>query len=128
MIGTFARITAPDFMVGIILWNDKVVQVSAKIDYMRGWSERRVLAHCARKGYWVETIGRERKPRPQYTRRRANAMQRTFFRSRLARRNAHFLHRERLVTGLRMCSMATGTAPTGAGCRRSSCTLTPTSA
>ena len=58
MIETFARITAPDFMVGIILWNDKVVQVSAKIDYMRGWSERRVLAHCARKGYWVETIGR----------------------------------------------------------------------
>jgi len=46
------RILAPHFVAGIVRGG----QVAPIIRYMKGWTYRRILDYCARKGWSVEVI------------------------------------------------------------------------
>lgn len=56
MYEILAAIDAPDFMAGIVLRHDRVIEAADIVRYMRGWSRDRVRAYCAQKGWRVSVV------------------------------------------------------------------------
>jgi hypothetical protein len=52
------------FTVGIVLWDDKVVQPGPIVNYMRGWSRNRVRDYCVKKGWEIEVVWQMERARP----------------------------------------------------------------
>jgi len=63
MIEILACIDAPDFIAGLVLWNDRVVEAANIVKYMRGWPRDRVREYCARKRWTVTVIERRERER-----------------------------------------------------------------
>lgn len=53
---TLAQITAPHMCVGIVLWDDKVVEASGTVKYMRKWTRDRVREYCKKKGWRIVVV------------------------------------------------------------------------
>lgn len=51
-----ARITAPHFCAGIVLWDDKVVEAAPIVRRMKGWSRAKVRDHCRDKGWTISVV------------------------------------------------------------------------
>ena len=65
MIETTLRIVAPHFVAGVILWDDKAVQVAPIVSYMRGWTLARATTYCERKGWGCSTVAQVERTRPR---------------------------------------------------------------
>ena len=67
---TLAQIDAPKnakdggFCVGIVLWDDVVVEAAVIVRYMRKWKRDRVRAYCAEKGWDVSVVYEQERARP----------------------------------------------------------------
>jgi len=56
VIETLAQIKAPHFTVGIVLFDDRVVEGPPIVRYMRGWSRDRVRTYCGEKDWKVSIV------------------------------------------------------------------------
>lgn len=56
MVETLACIEAPHFTAGIVLWDDKVVEVAPIVRYMKKWSRERVRSYCQGKSWKVSVV------------------------------------------------------------------------
>jgi hypothetical protein len=62
VIETLAEIDAPKterhgrFCAGVVLWDDKVVEVAPIVRFMKGWSRDNVRRHCVRKGWAISVV------------------------------------------------------------------------
>src|SRR5262249_40060561 len=55
---TLAQITGPDFVAGIVLWNNYVVEAAPKLKFMRRWSRDKVRDYC-RSRMWSAIVVHE---------------------------------------------------------------------
>lgn len=62
MTETLARIVAPHFCAGIVLWDDKVVEAAPIVKYMRKWSRAKVRDYCADKGWKISVVWHNEPP------------------------------------------------------------------
>lgn len=53
---TLAQISAPHFHAGIVLWDDRVIEVAPIVSYMKRWSRDRVREYCKSKGWKVSVV------------------------------------------------------------------------
>jgi hypothetical protein len=59
MIEILAQITSdakPRFTAGIVLWDDKVIEVAPIVKYMKKWSRAQVRDYCARRGWKISIV------------------------------------------------------------------------
>jgi hypothetical protein len=61
VIEILAQIAAPKFHTNIVLQNDKVVEASAPVRYMRGWTRRSVREYCQERGWKVSVVSETRR-------------------------------------------------------------------
>jgi len=70
MIEILAQIDAPKntkdggFCVGIVLWDDRVVEASGVIKYMRKWSRDQVRDYCVKRGWTITVVHRLERTTP----------------------------------------------------------------
>lgn len=51
-----AQISAPDFVAGLVLVDDKVTKAAPILRFMRGWSRDAVRSHCQFKAWDVRVV------------------------------------------------------------------------
>lgn len=51
-----ASVDAPHFYAGVVLWDDKVIEVAPILRYMKGWSRGRVRSYCSDKKWRVIVV------------------------------------------------------------------------
>jgi hypothetical protein len=56
MTEILAQITTPKFCAGLVLWDDKVVEIAPILRRMRGWTRDRVRDYCQRRGWKIEVV------------------------------------------------------------------------
>jgi hypothetical protein len=64
MTETLAQVHGPDYVAGIVLWDDKVVEAAPKVKFMKGWSRDRVRTYCANNKLSVIVVHELRRTRP----------------------------------------------------------------
>ena len=70
MIEILAQIDAPKnskdsgFCVGIVLWDDVVVEASGVVKYMKRWSRGKVRTYCAQRGWTVTVVHQLQRAKP----------------------------------------------------------------
>lgn len=47
---------AKGFCAGIVLWDDKVIEVAPIVKYMKTWSRSRVRDYCAERGWKISIV------------------------------------------------------------------------
>jgi hypothetical protein len=53
---TLVQIRSRNFVAGIVLIDDKVVETAPILRFLKGWSGQRVWEYCARYRWEVETV------------------------------------------------------------------------
>ena len=70
MIEILAQIDAPKnskdngFCVGIVLWDDVVVEASGVVKFMKRWSRGKVRHYCATRGWTVTVVHQLERAKP----------------------------------------------------------------
>lgn len=59
-----AQITAPHFVAGLLLSENRVQEAAPIIRYMIGWPRARVREYCHRKGWQVRIVGTNKGANP----------------------------------------------------------------
>lgn len=48
--------TSKGFTAGIVLWDDKVIEVAPIVQYMKRWPRSRVRDYCAERGWKISIV------------------------------------------------------------------------
>jgi hypothetical protein len=56
VVEILAQVSAPHFVAGIVLCDDKVTKAAPILRFMRGWSRDRVRSHCHENNWDIRVV------------------------------------------------------------------------